>query len=513
MNVNEIALIDLSSIAYPIWMMSGSQADQNHCSTQIVARVRTLATNHPHAAICCDSGRSFRHELAPSYKANRPEREEALHHQIRLAVEQLEADGFPIWSVKGFEADDLIASAVAQALAIEGTTVLVISSDKDLLQLVGPRVRAISARDGSSFGPDEVKAKFGVAPDQMRDYLTLVGDASDNIKGAKNIGPKKAADLLARFGTLSALYREIAGPVDAKAMGIHLSVLASLREFEPHLQTTRDLVSLRTDVDLPFAEIASERVPREALNFDTYGDADMPDATHGDVFAPPAASEPASEPGHPEQPPAGPRAVENDKPTPEPTTALAVRDAEVLPAPEAWERGLDPRSMKEARVLAKDMFDSRMFSAYGTPQGVLATVMVGRELGLPAMASLRSVHNIEGKHSLSASLMVALVLKSGLAEYFEPVSFSETEATFVTKAKRARNPVTLTHTIDMARQAWPKSKADWEKSFLASGWGRNPTDMLVARATSRLARMVYPDLLAGLYTPEELIEIRESVAA
>jgi hypothetical protein len=65
----------------------------------------------------------------------------------------------------------------------------------------------------------------------------------------------------------------------------------------------------------------------------------------------------------------------------------------------------------------------------------------------------------------------------------------------------------------MAVQAWPKSKGDWQKAFEASGWGRNPTDMLVARASARLARMVYPDLLAGLYTPEELAEIRESLAA
>jgi hypothetical protein len=81
--------------------------------------------------------------------------------------------------------------------------------------------------------------------------------------------------------------------------------------------------------------------------------------------------------------------------------------------PVDYERQLDPRSMKDARVLAEDMYKSTMFSSYGSPQAVLSTVMVGRELGLPAMASLRSIHNIEGRHGLSASLMVALVLKSG----------------------------------------------------------------------------------------------------
>ena len=103
----EVVLIDLSSIAHPIWHMSQSEPDPNHTSTAIVARVRALATGNPHVAICCDSGRSFRHDLAPTYKANRPESEAPLHHQITLAVEQLEADGFPVWAVKGFEADDV----------------------------------------------------------------------------------------------------------------------------------------------------------------------------------------------------------------------------------------------------------------------------------------------------------------------------------------------------------------------------------------------------------------------
>ena len=88
----------------------------------------------------------------------------------------------------------------------------------------------------------------------------------------------------------------------------------------------------------------------------------------------------------------------------QPATAVAV----VEPAPDEWERSLEPRSTDEARVLAKWLHESRMFSAYGTPQGILSTILLGRELGLPTMAALRSVHIIEGKHSLSADLMVAL---------------------------------------------------------------------------------------------------------
>ena len=506
----EFVLVDLSSIAYPIWHTTQSDPDPNKASQQIVARVRALAGDHTCVGICCDSGRSFRKELNATYKANRPPAEAPLHHQIDLAKEQLAQDGFPVWSFSGFEADDVIASAVAKVLAGPAClTALVVSADKDLLQLVGPRVRVKNARDGAIFDTEGVGAKFGVRPEQMRDFLTLVGDTADNIAGAQGIGPKKAAELLAKFGTLDELYTQLLG-VGGAALGIQPAVSRSLQAFKNAgtLESTRALITLRTDVDVPVDAMTKPRVPAAVASFDSFGvddepDADLEPAEHeADVQHPmPAAVPSATTPVTPSSAPAL-------------STAMAVRQPqEILPPPAEWERQLDPRSMREARVLARDMFDSRMFADYGTPQGVLATVMVGRELGLPAMASLRSIYNIEGKHSLSAALMVALVLKSGLAEYFEPISFSDKEATFETKRKGARNPVRLTHTFEMGKQAWPKTKADWERSFLASGWGRNPTDMVVARAQARLARMIYPDLLAGLYTPEELDEIRLREAA
>lgn len=493
---DELVLIDLSSIAYPIWHMSQSDPDPNHASQQIAARVRALATNHAKMAICCDSGRSFRHDLDDSYKANRPEREAPLLHQIELAKEALAADGFPIWSVRGFEADDLIASATTRAIIGDpDTRVLIVSADKDLLQLVGDRVQALSVRDGSRIDAEAVQAKFGVRPEQMRDYLTLIGDSSDNVKGARGIGPKKAAALLAQFQTLDAVYEGLATK-GGGLMGIPSAVSAALREFQAQMPTTRQLIALRNDVELPFDEIHQPRVPQSVAAFDDFAEEPEPEHEESVLQATPSV----------------PHLVSSAPAPAAPSAALVTRES-TLPAPIDWERGLDPRSMQEARQLAKDMYDSRMFSAYGTPQAVLSTVMVGRELGLPAMASLRSIHNIEGKHGLAASLMVALILKSGLAEYFEPVSFSEIEATYETLRKGGRHPIKLTHTIEMGRQAWPKSKPDWEKAFLASGWGKNPTDMLVARASARLARMVYPDLLAGLYTPEELIEIRMAQAA
>lgn len=523
MSAKEYVFIDLSSIAYPIYMMNSAEPDPNRTSQKIVERVRALASEHPHAAICCDSGRSFRNDVSPAYKANRPEREAVLHHQIDLAKEQLAADGFPIWAVRGFEADDLIATGIARALADPDATAMVVSADKDLMQLVGERVRQKSPKHGDVVDAAGVLAKFGVRPDQMRDYLTLVGDTSDNVKGAKGIGPKRASDLLADFGSLDNIYTVLDANGGKPTAGIQTVAEMSLKEFQPRMELTRQLIALRADVEIPFEEITAPRAPKEApmfaeMDLEDEGDMELPtaDGGAGTVGGVPNRGEAAE--GEVTDLP-GNGAPQSDAQsasrlnTEPPQTGLAVRDAEVLPAPKEWERGLDPRSMKDARVLAKDMYDSHMFSAYGSPQAVLSTVMVGRELGLPAMSSLRNIHNIEGRHGLAASLMVALVIKSGLADYFEPISFSEDEATFETLRKGARNPVRLQHTFEMARKAWPKSKLDWEKSFMASGWGRNPTDMLVARGSSRLARMVYPDLLASLYTPEELAEIRESLVA
>jgi DNA polymerase-1 len=253
MNTSELVLVDLSSIAYPIYLTTQSDPNPNKASQQIVARVRALASEHPHAAICCDSGRSFRHDLSAEYKANRPEKEAPLHHQIKLAIEQLQADGFPVWSARGFEADDLIATATKRALDIEGAAVLIVTGDKDLLQLVEPRVRAKSVRDGSIVDEAGVEAKFGVKPAQLRDYLTLVGDPSDNIKGAAGIGPKKAATLLATFESLDNCYAELA---KGEAV-IPAAMKTALLDFKPRMETTRALVTLRTDVEIPFEEISA----------------------------------------------------------------------------------------------------------------------------------------------------------------------------------------------------------------------------------------------------------------
>jgi 5'-3' exonuclease len=486
-------LIDLSSIAFPIWHITSADPNPNKASIDIIARVRSLASGQPYVAICCDKGKSFRHDLSPTYKANRPERDATLHHQIALSVEALAGDGFPIWAVPGFEADDLIATACAQAMELGDCHVTVVSADKDLLQLVGPDVTQKHAMKGDLLDADAVQAKFGVLPSQIRDYLSLVGDASDNVTGARGIGPKRAAELLTKYQTIEGIYAAL----DAPALnGFTPAIVASLREFQPSVDLTRSLITLRTDAEIPFSEILTERTVRDLPPMLIDDEAqDMDDISE----ALPTVTQPITPPGTVYE---AKGAVQNiDVPVGALVAALPKpQEPDVLaPAPAEWERQLEPRSMRETMKLAEHIHQSRLFSAYGTPQAVLTTLLAGRELGMQAMASLRGMHIIDGKPTLPAAVIVALVLRSGKAKYFRCTERTAERATFETQ-RNGDPPISLAYTIQEARQAWPKD----DKAFVASGWGKNPADMLVARASSKLARLVFPDVVHGIYDPDEL---------
>ena len=474
---DQVVLIDLSSIAHPIWHMSQSDPDPNRTSIDTVAKVRALASGQPHVAVCCDAPPYLRKTIDPDYKANRPESDATLQHQITLARETLLADGFPVWVVKGFEADDLIATG-ARLAQEAGLDVLVVSSDKDLLQLVGPHVKAKSLRDGSILDTEAVSVKFGVSPTQIRDYLSLVGDSSDNVKGAKGIGPKKAAALLAKYGSIDSLYRNVdeAGYQD---LGIKPSEALSLDEFKARYPTVRSLIALRDDVPIPFTEIMADRVPKDAAAFIEEGQVEAQPITQPEFDRGPY-----------------PGLLDALRPeTPATSAALALIHEAELVAPAEWEMQLEPRSMREAKILASDMFSSRLFSAYGTAPAILSTIMAGRELGLQAMASLRAFHLIEGKPTLAADLIRALIIKSGKAKFFRCSERTVERATFETQ-RGDDPPVSLTYTVEEKKADGPiKPGSAWEKS---------PADMCVARASSKLARLVFPDVVHGLYAHEEM---------
>src|SRR5690349_11114022 len=147
------------------------------------------------AVVMDGKGHSFRKELFAEYKANRPSAPTDLQQQMARVREVADAYKIPCYEREGVEADDLIASLTRIARA-KGHQVVLVSADKDLLQLVGDGVWMLDTMKQRGYGPAETKEKLGVSPQQVRDYLALTGDSSDNVPGVPSVGPKPASDLL-----------------------------------------------------------------------------------------------------------------------------------------------------------------------------------------------------------------------------------------------------------------------------------------------------------------------------
>ncbi|HKK14341.1 MAG TPA: DNA polymerase I, partial [Gammaproteobacteria bacterium] len=195
-----------------------------------------------HVAVVFDArGKTFRDELFKHYKAHRPPMPEELANQIEPLHDLVRAMGFPLLQVSGVEADDVIGTLARQA-AGQGMSTLISTGDKDMAQLVNERVTLVNTMTGTVMGTEGVRAKFGVPPERIVDYLALVGDTSDNIPGVPRVGPKTAARWLTEYGSLDAL-KDRAGEIKGK-------VGESLREHLQDLELSRELATIRCDVEL-----------------------------------------------------------------------------------------------------------------------------------------------------------------------------------------------------------------------------------------------------------------------
>src|SRR5256884_6482004 len=159
-------------------------------------------------------GPTFRDALSAEYKATRAAMPDDLVRQLPYVRRLFEALWIPVIEVAGFEADDVLATLVERALALPGLEIVVVTGDKDLLQLVGPRVGvlSVSGRPGEPILYDEAKVRerWGVEPGQIADVLALMGDTIDNIKGVRGVGEKTAVKLIGQFGSVERLYENLA---------------------------------------------------------------------------------------------------------------------------------------------------------------------------------------------------------------------------------------------------------------------------------------------------------------
>ena len=184
----------------------------------VVSMLRRIAEDGKpdYFAVVFDApGKTFRDEWYPEYKANRPPMPDDLVRQIEPLHELVRANGWPLLMIEGVEADDVIGTLAAQATA-SGIATMISTGDKDLAQLVRPGVTLVNTMSNETLDEEGVVAKFGVRADQVLDFLTLTGDAVDNVPGVPKVGPKTAAKWLAQYGTLDTIVAhadEIAGVV------------------------------------------------------------------------------------------------------------------------------------------------------------------------------------------------------------------------------------------------------------------------------------------------------------
>jgi DNA polymerase-1 len=221
----------------------------------VLNMLKRLVADHKADFLACvfdAKGKTFRDEVYPEYKAHRPPMPDALAAQIEPLLEAIRALGWPLVVVEGVEADDVIGT-LARAASRAGVRTLVSTGDKDLAQLVDDRVTLINTMSNETLDAAGVRAKFGVPPEKIVDYLALVGDAVDNIPGVDKVGPKTAAKWIGEYGSLDGVL--------AQADRIKGVAGENLRKSRDWLPTGRALATVKCDVPLEFT--LADLAPRE----------------------------------------------------------------------------------------------------------------------------------------------------------------------------------------------------------------------------------------------------------
>ena len=255
-------LVDGSSYLYRAFhampALSNSRGEPTGAIYGVVNMLRRLLSDYDaeHMAVVFDAkGKTFRDDIYPEYKAHRPPMPDELSAQIEPLHDTIRALGLPLIQVEGVEADDVIGT-LACAAAAEGRDTVISTGDKDMAQLVNVHIRLVDTMKDATYDRDGVVTKFGVTPEQIVDYLALVGDTSDNIPGVPGVGPKTAAKWLQQYGSLDGIVAH-ADEVPGKAG-------ESLKGALAHLPMARQLATIKCDVDLKLAPHDLKRTAPDA---------------------------------------------------------------------------------------------------------------------------------------------------------------------------------------------------------------------------------------------------------
>jgi 5'-3' exonuclease len=505
-----ILLVDLSHLYWSAYHATKDQA-QHAAAESTLHRAHQLREGYEFVAFCCDSPPYKRKQVFEGYKANREPAPPAAHDQFDRVKDRLRRDGLLLWAAPGYEADDIIATAVKRALELdEPVRITIASNDKDLLQLVrDPVVHYLSTNTGIFMMEREVFAKFGVLPQQIGDLLALMGDKSDGIEGIPGVGPKTAAQWLVKHKTLD-------GVLEAAPKEKVGAVQDNIVKHGDKARLARKLVELDTTAPLNFDEIFEERKPEPLVEMDmaaldaTEDDdqdlaelipgpkAEPPPTFAGELVSPPATKRDAKQPG-PE-----PATVQT------PTNGAGGSGGAIVPSNMPFEMQLQPGSLKAAHALGTAIFNSRLFAKFPNAEAVTAVILRGREMGLTALTSCQAFHFFDGQLVMHAHLIAAKIAEHHDCEYFRFVGGDDTYAEYECKHRAHPEPTRLRYTIEQAKQAGlcppvlrTENPTPGEKDRRGN-WEKRPAEMLRKTCAVQLGRLVFPSAAMGLYSAIEL---------
>jgi len=245
-----LLLVDGSSYLYRAFHalpdLRNAAGEPTNAIKGVLSMLHKLRKDHAADYIACvfdAKGKTFRDDLYPEYKAHRPPMPDDLRSQIEPLHDAIRAEGWPLVMIDGVEADDVIGTLVVDA-ARQNIRSIVSTGDKDMAQLVNDHVTLVNTMSVETLDEAGVAAKFGVPPERIIDYLTLIGDAVDNVPGVAKVGPKTAVKWLAEYDTLDNLM--------AHADAVKGVVGDNLRAARDWLPKARELLTIKTDVALPF---------------------------------------------------------------------------------------------------------------------------------------------------------------------------------------------------------------------------------------------------------------------
>jgi DNA polymerase-1 len=260
-----IILIDGSSYLHRAYhalpALTNSKGEPTGAIFGVINMIRRLLKDYDpeYIAVVFDpKGKTTRHQIYPEYKAHRPPMHDELRVQIQPLHAMIKAMGLPLVMIDGVEADDVIGTLAKEAEK-HSIPVLISTGDKDLAQLVDANITLINTMNNQILDINGVKEKFGVLPEQIIDYLTLMGDTSDNIPGVPKVGPKTAVKWLEEYNSLDNIV--------ANAEKISGKVGENLRDNLKQLELSRRLVTIFTDIPMPlhFNELKRQPIDAKAL--------------------------------------------------------------------------------------------------------------------------------------------------------------------------------------------------------------------------------------------------------